>query len=146
MQRHLERVGRTQPLGSWHGAAMLLGSAYRAGNARKWRSLSGILCGINSSARKVSLHRASTAAAVASAPEHPSAPEYPHASVMLQEVLNGFRSCNIEAFVDCTLGAGGHAAAMLAEHQVSTSSLFPTMYGGIHLQRPPLGATHAGWL
>lgn len=40
----------------------------------------------------------------------------PHHSVLLQEVLNAFETLNISMFVDGTLGAGGHSAALLEAH------------------------------
>ena len=39
-----------------------------------------------------------------------------HISVLLQEVLDAFSGCKIGVFVDGTLGAGGHAKAILQEH------------------------------
>lgn len=41
---------------------------------------------------------------------------YPHQSVMLEEVLQIFADLKIKTFVDGTLGAGGHSAAILAAH------------------------------
>ena len=41
---------------------------------------------------------------------------FPHAPVLLQEVLELFRSCSLKIFVDGTLGAGGHARAILEAH------------------------------
>ncbi len=39
-----------------------------------------------------------------------------HKSVLLHEVCQFFRDCSIKSFVDATLGAGGHAEAILKEH------------------------------
>lgn len=39
-----------------------------------------------------------------------------HESVLLQEVLEGFREVHLATFVDGTLGAGGHSRAILAAH------------------------------
>lgn len=39
-----------------------------------------------------------------------------HKSVLLQEILGVFRDYELSTFVDGTLGAGGHAKAMLQEH------------------------------
>lgn len=36
----------------------------------------------------------------------------PHVPVMLGEVLDVFSSISLKSFVDCTLGAGGHSAAV----------------------------------
>jgi 16S rRNA (cytosine1402-N4)-methyltransferase len=41
---------------------------------------------------------------------------YPHISVLRQEVLDAFASCHLACFVDGTLGAGGHAEAILQAH------------------------------
>jgi 16S rRNA (cytosine1402-N4)-methyltransferase len=40
----------------------------------------------------------------------------PHTSVLLHEILEAFSCLKMEAFVDCTLGAGGHAEAILKAH------------------------------
>lgn len=40
----------------------------------------------------------------------------PHHSVLLQEVLDSFKTRNISTFVDGTVGAGGHSAALLEAH------------------------------
>lgn len=39
-----------------------------------------------------------------------------HIPVMLEEVLEGFASVHIKTFYDGTVGAGGHAAALLETH------------------------------
>jgi len=36
--------------------------------------------------------------------------------VLLDEVLSMFAGCHLPVFVDATLGAGGHSAALLAAH------------------------------
>lgn len=41
---------------------------------------------------------------------------YPHVSVLLSEVIDGFNGSKIRIFVDGTLGAGGHAEAILRAH------------------------------
>ncbi len=40
----------------------------------------------------------------------------PHLSVLLQEVLDAFSPLSLHSFVDGTLGAGGHAEALLNHH------------------------------
>lgn len=40
----------------------------------------------------------------------------PHQPVLLKEVLHAFADNALHIFVDCTLGAGGHAAALLEMH------------------------------
>ncbi|XP_057799149.1 uncharacterized protein LOC131014985 isoform X2 [Salvia miltiorrhiza] len=39
-----------------------------------------------------------------------------HVPVMLGEVLDAFASVSLKSFVDCTLGAGGHSAAIIQAH------------------------------
>lgn len=41
---------------------------------------------------------------------------FPHLSVLLSEVVEGFKPCHLKVFIDGTLGAGGHAEALLREH------------------------------
>lgn len=41
---------------------------------------------------------------------------YPHFSVLLSEVLHSFASTHLRIFVDGTVGAGGHAQALLEAH------------------------------
>lgn len=41
---------------------------------------------------------------------------YPHQPVLLNEVLQAFDPVSISLIVDCTLGAGGHAQAILERH------------------------------
>lgn len=43
-------------------------------------------------------------------------PEYPHTSVLLKECLAAFEPISLKVFVDATLGAGGHSAALLHAH------------------------------
>ena len=60
-------------------------------------------------------------AAVSSAEHHPRSEgviAQPHISVMLGEILEQLQAVDMRTYVDCTLGAGGHAAAMLQAHQV----------------------------
>jgi len=40
----------------------------------------------------------------------------PHVSVLLQEIIESFAATPIRIFIDGTIGAGGHAAALLAAH------------------------------
>jgi 16S rRNA (cytosine1402-N4)-methyltransferase len=40
----------------------------------------------------------------------------PHVPVLLTEVLQAFEGCHLKIFVDGTLGAGGHSAAILEAH------------------------------
>lgn len=40
----------------------------------------------------------------------------PHTSVLLNEILKYFEGRKLRHFVDCTLGAGGHSAAILEAH------------------------------
>ena len=40
----------------------------------------------------------------------------PHIPVLLNEILQAFAEIKLPTFVDCTLGAGGHAQALLAAH------------------------------
>lgn len=44
----------------------------------------------------------------------------PHVPVMLNEVLDAFKPLHVCVYVDATLGAGGHASAMMAAHPVSS--------------------------
>ncbi|XP_072992735.1 uncharacterized protein [Typha latifolia] len=39
-----------------------------------------------------------------------------HVPVMLNEVLQAFYGCELNSFVDCTLGAGGHSSALIEAH------------------------------
>jgi 16S rRNA (cytosine1402-N4)-methyltransferase len=41
---------------------------------------------------------------------------YPHLSVLLNEVVHSFEPCQLKVFVDGTIGAGGHAEAILQAH------------------------------
>ncbi len=41
-----------------------------------------------------------------------------HTPVLLQEVLHFFRGSQLRTFVDGTLGAGGHSAAIACQHSV----------------------------
>lgn len=45
-----------------------------------------------------------------------AAADQPHVSVLLAEVLAAFEGRQVRRYVDGTLGAAGHAAAMLAQH------------------------------
>lgn len=45
-----------------------------------------------------------------------SSPTTPHISVLLPEVLAAFKDLRMRVFVDATLGAGGHSAAILEAH------------------------------
>lgn len=76
--------------------------------------------------RGLSLRRRSNAAAASSSTE-PRKPApgtaaqllAPHQPVLLQEVLGFFTGMRLGTFIDGTLGAGGHASATAALHQVS---------------------------
>lgn len=48
---------------------------------------------------------------------------WPHNSVMLQDVVDAMAPAEGEVHVDCTLGAGGHAAAMLAAAPITLVGL-----------------------
>lgn len=50
----------------------------------------------------------------------PSTPQaaYPHVPVLLDEVLRLLQPVQLHTYADCTLGAGGHAAAVLQAHPV----------------------------
>lgn len=48
---------------------------------------------------------------------------FPHQPVLLQEVLEAFTSLNLRVIVDGTLGAGGHAQAILESHPEITHYL-----------------------
>lgn len=41
---------------------------------------------------------------------------HPHVPVLLPCILGAFRNSHLHTFVDCTLGAGGHASAVIREH------------------------------
>ncbi|GIL68299.1 hypothetical protein Vafri_21584 [Volvox africanus] len=41
---------------------------------------------------------------------------FPHVPVMLREVIDAFKPVTMHVYLDCTLGAGGHAAAMVSAH------------------------------
>lgn len=47
----------------------------------------------------------------------------PHTSVLLDEVLQGFENCLLDVFFDGTVGAGGHAEAILSHHPEITTYL-----------------------
>ncbi|KDD75027.1 MraW methylase [Helicosporidium sp. ATCC 50920] len=40
----------------------------------------------------------------------------PHASVLLEETVRAFEGLRVRTLLDCTLGAGGHSAALAAAH------------------------------
>ncbi len=48
---------------------------------------------------------------------------YPHVPVMLREVLDAFAPLHVTSYLDCTLGAGGHASEMVAAHPVRSRGL-----------------------
>ncbi|KAI8464647.1 MAG: MraW methylase family-domain-containing protein [Monoraphidium minutum] len=58
---------------------------------------------------------AGSAAAVGASQQQPDQ-EAPHVSVLLDEVLQAFSGRQVKVYVDCTLGAGGHAVAMMRQH------------------------------
>jgi 16S rRNA (cytosine1402-N4)-methyltransferase len=41
---------------------------------------------------------------------------YPHRPVLVQEILEAFQTLSLNIVVDGTLGAGGHAEALLQQH------------------------------
>ncbi|PRW51138.1 Ribosomal RNA small subunit methyltransferase H [Chlorella sorokiniana] len=61
---------------------------------------------------------AASAASGASTPTAEAAPaaDQPHVSVLLREVLAAFEGLAVRRYVDGTLGAAGHASAVLAQH------------------------------
>jgi 16S rRNA (cytosine1402-N4)-methyltransferase len=86
------------------------GGAWRARGARLTRRLARPWS--SSASSRVSrgrLHRASAGKAV-------DADGAPHVSVMLEEILECFADVETRTHVDGTLGAGGHAAAMITRH------------------------------
>ncbi|KAG2497757.1 hypothetical protein HYH03_004029 [Edaphochlamys debaryana] len=84
---------------------------------------------------------APTAPALSSAADYP----YPHVPVMLHEVLAAFQPVHVGTYLDCTLGAGGHASEMVAAHPelrtVLGIDLDPTAHG---LAEPRLRAAGEG--
>lgn len=42
--------------------------------------------------------------------------DYPHESVLVEEMLNAFKGSAINVFFEGTVGAGGHARAILEAH------------------------------
>ena len=86
------------------------GGAWRVRGARLTRRLARPWS--SSASSRVSrgrLHRASAGKAV-------DADGAPHVSVMLEEILECFADVETRTHVDGTLGAGGHAAAMITRH------------------------------
>jgi 16S rRNA (cytosine1402-N4)-methyltransferase len=43
-------------------------------------------------------------------------PSFPHRPVLLSEIIEAFENSHLKVFVDGTLGAGGHAEALLERH------------------------------
>lgn len=62
---------------------------------------------------------ASTRAAAGEHEDAEEAGDQPHVPVLLEQVLSFFRGRKLGVYVDATLGAGGHASAVLREHPVS---------------------------
>jgi 16S rRNA (cytosine1402-N4)-methyltransferase len=58
-----------------------------------------------------------------------------HTPVLLDEILNLFSALKLSRFVDCTLGAGGHAEALLRAH--------PELQNYIGIDQDPLARTIA---
>jgi 16S rRNA (cytosine1402-N4)-methyltransferase len=86
------------------------GGAWRARGARLTRRLARPWSSAASSrVGRGRLHRASAGKAV-------DADGAPHVSVMLEEILECFADVETRTHVDGTLGAGGHAAAMITRH------------------------------
>ena len=52
-----------------------------------------------------------------------------HQHDILEQVLSSFEECTIETFVDGTLGAGGHSAALTRQH--------PEMHTLVGIDRDP---------
>lgn len=46
----------------------------------------------------------------------PSSEKRPHISIMVEDVLKGFEGLELKVFYEGTLGAGGHAKAILEAH------------------------------
>lgn len=46
----------------------------------------------------------------------PASEHEPHTPVLLQQVLKAFSDVNLKVHADCTLGAGGHAEAIIRSH------------------------------
>lgn len=59
----------------------------------------------------------------------------PHIPVLLNEVIEAFHDQPLEVFVDCTLGAGGHAEAILQAH--------PELRTYVGIDQDPLARTIA---
>lgn len=62
---------------------------------------------------------ASSRASAGAAERSEESAEQPHVPVLLEQVLSFFRGRKLAVYVDATLGAGGHASAVLREHQAS---------------------------
>lgn len=56
---------------------------------------------------------------------------FPHLSVLKNECLCAFEGMHLDVFVDCTLGAAGHAEAFLAQH--------PEITAFVGIDQDPLG-------
>lgn len=56
----------------------------------------------------------------------PGKTEEQHIPVLLQEVLDCFKDVKLQRFVDGTLGAGGHSAAIAHEHRVGSQPGSPS--------------------
>lgn len=54
--------------------------------------------------------------------------DQPHVPVMLREVLDAFQSIALNVYLDCTLGAGGHAMELVSAHPVRAMLLFQTKF------------------
>lgn len=59
---------------------------------------------------------AAAAAAADTSDSAEASQQQPHVSVMMDEVLGAFEGLTVRRYVDGTLGAAGHAAAMLRQH------------------------------
>jgi hypothetical protein len=74
--------------------------------------------GVNSGANSSSaLHSEISAPLVESPESHIATPDEPHMPVLLEEVLEQFAGRELGVFVDGTLGAAGHACAILEAHR-----------------------------
>ena len=102
--------------GASSGAARHLGNHSRRGSSRCGSSTAR-LGGSAAHRRQLSgAARAAAAVAPEAAPAAGAAAEQPHVSVLLDEVLKAFEGLQVRCYVDGTLGAGGHASAVLRAH------------------------------
>lgn len=99
-------------------AAAAGGLAPSAARRRRWQQQqqhNPHSCGSSTARRRLCASAAAAVAPEAAAPAVATAEE-PHISVLLAEVLAAFEGRQVRQYVDGTLGAGGHAAALLGQH------------------------------